>query len=221
MDILSDLRKIIPPHNVLDAEKASERSSGIWTGNQSLNVLGIVMPTSTKEVSEVMAHCNKLGQTVIPMGGYTNLTFALKAQPTDLLLSLEKMNKIEEIDLESRVAIVEGGVIIQNLQDAAIEHQLLYPVDWGARGSAMVGGSIATNAGGIQVLRYGTTRAQVLGLEVVLPDGRVLSSLNKMIKDNAGYNLKHLFIGSEGTLGIITKASLKLVPRPITRNTAF
>ena len=96
MDILSDLRKIIPPHNVLDAEKASERSSGIWTGNQSLNVLGIVMPTSTKEVSEVMAHCNKLGQTVIPMGGYTNLTFALKAQPTDLLLSLEKMNKIEE-----------------------------------------------------------------------------------------------------------------------------
>jgi len=221
MDLIRKLEKIVGAKNVLDADQASERSSGPWMGNQNLNVKGIVMPSNTEEVSAIMALCNDLGQPVIAVGGSTNLTFALQSQPDDLLLSLEKMNLIHEIDTESKVAIAEAGVIIENLQNAVAKHQLLYPVDWGARGSAMVGGSIATNAGGIQVLRYGTTRSQVLGLEVVLPDGRILSSLNKMIKDNAGYNLKHLFIGSEGTLGIITKASLRLVSRPVTRNTAM
>ena len=221
MTLISKLQKIVGPKNFLGAAQASERSTGVWAGNQSLNVKGIILPTTTEEVAAIMTICHEMGQSVIPVGGSTNLTLALLAEPNDLLLSLEKMNQIEEIDTKSKVAIVEGGVIIQNLQEAAAEHQLLYPVDWGARGSAMVGGSIATNAGGIQVLRYGTTRSQVLGLEVVLPDGRIISSLNKMIKDNAGYNLKHLFIGSEGTLGIITKASLKLVAKPTTRNTAF
>ena len=221
MQLILQLKKILGENNVLDATQASERSSGIWAGGKNLNVKGIVLPQTTEQVSKIMALCHQLKQSVVPHGGLTNLTFATQAKPADLILSLEKLNQIEEIDTHSKVVIAQAGVVLQNLQQAVAEHDLLYPVDFGARGSAMIGGTISTNAGGIQVLKYGTTRTQVLGLEVVLPDGRILSSLNKMTKDNAGYNLKHLFIGTEGTLGIITKASLRLVSKPNSRNTAF
>ncbi|MEE9371426.1 MAG: FAD-binding oxidoreductase [Saprospiraceae bacterium] len=221
MNLILKLKEIVGVNNVLDSFQASERTTGIWAGNKKLKVKGMVFPKTTEEVSAILAMCYEMGQPIIPQGGLTNLTFATQATPEDWIISLEKMNKIEEIDTESKVVIVQAGVVLQLLQEAVAEQELLYPVDYGARGSAMIGGSISTNAGGIQVLRYGTTRNQVLGLEVVLPDGRVLSSLNKMIKDNAGYDLKHLFIGSEGTLGIITKASLRLISKPTTRNTAL
>ncbi len=221
MNILSELVTIVGEGNVLTAEEASERSAGIWARGSRLNVMGIVMPSTTEQVSKILQLCNKVGQNIVPHGGLTNLTFATQAEPSDLILSLEKLNSIVEIDVQSKVAIVEAGVVLQTLQEAVDAQGLLYPVDFGARGSAMIGGTISTNAGGIQVLRYGATRAQVLGLEVVLADGRILSSLNKMIKDNAGYDLKQLFIGSEGTLGIITRASLRLVSKPSSKHTAF
>jgi FAD/FMN-containing dehydrogenase len=131
------------------------------------------------------------------------------------------MNRIEEIDPIGRTATLEAGVVLQALQDAAREHGLLFPVDLGARGSCTVGGNVATNAGGISVIRYGMTRQRVLGLEAVLADGTVISSMNRMLKNNAGYDLKQLFIGSEGTLGVVTRVVVRLEEAPLSRNTAL
>jgi FAD/FMN-containing dehydrogenase len=131
------------------------------------------------------------------------------------------MNIIEEIDIRNKTVTVQAGVILQDLQSAVAELGLLFPLDLGAKGSCMIGGNISSNAGGLQALRYGVMRQLVLGLEVVLADGTIISSMNKMMKNNAGYDLKHLFIGSEGTLGIITRAILKLEDAPKSRNTAL
>ena len=134
---------------------------------------------------------------------------------------MERMNVIEEVDTINRTATVQAGVILQNIHDAVAEKGLLFPLTLGAKGSCQIGGNIATNAGGLQVVRYGMTRSLVLGLEVVLPDGTIINSMKKIIKDNSGYDLKQFFIGSEGTLGIITRAVLKLEELPKSRNTAF
>ena len=130
------------------------------------------------------------------------------------MLSVERLNQIREIKPDARIAIVEAGVVLDRLHDAAEAEGLYFPLWFGARGSAMIGGVLSTNAGGSNVLRYGSTRALCLGLEVVLPDGRVLNLMSQLHKDNSGYDLKNLFIGAEGTLGVITAAVMKLVPRP-------
>ena len=137
------------------------------------------------------------------------------------MLSLDRLNNIREIRPESRVAVVDAGVIQSKLHDAAGEHGLIFPLIFGARGSAMIGGNLSTNAGGSNVLRYGNTRAQCLGIEVVLPDGRIMDLMSELHKDNTGYDLKDLFIGAEGTLGIITAAVLKLAPKPRAYATAM
>ncbi len=218
--IVEELIQALGKKAVLTHEAAAERFASVWA-NENLNVKALLLPSNTEEVMTAMRICYANDQPVVPHGGLTNIPESAKTGPDEIAISLERMNRIEEIDTSSRTARVQAGVILQQLQAAAKEADLLFPLDFGSRGSCMIGGNIATNAGGLQVFRYGTTRQLVLGLEVVLADGTLISSLDKMIKNNAGYDLKQLFIGSEGTLGIITRAVVKLVPRPTSRKTAY
>jgi len=157
----------------------------------------------------------------VPQGGKTNLVEGTASSADELILSLERMSRIEQVDPTGRTMRVQAGVILQRAQEEAERHEMLFPLDLGARGSCTIGGNISTNAGGVRVLRYGMMRSLVLGLEAVLADGTVVNSLNRMLKNNAGYDLKQLFIGSEGTLGVVTRADLRLVPRPRSIGTAF
>ncbi|MGO8916433.1 MAG: FAD-binding oxidoreductase [Stellaceae bacterium] len=182
--------------------------------------IAVLTPASTREVSTILRLCHAAHQPVVPWGGKTGLVDGGVADGA-LALSLERMNRIEEIDKLGATMTVEAGCVLQTVCEAADANGLFFPLDLGARGSATIGGNISTNAGGNRVIRYGMTRDMVLGLEVVLADGTVLSSLNRLIKNNAGYDLKQLFIGSEGTLGVVTRAVLRLRPRPVSQNTAF
>lgn len=165
--------------------------------------------------------CHAAGQRVVTHGGLTGVVGGACAGPDDLVLSLERMSGIIELDPIGLTMTVEAGASIESVQAAAAAEDLLYPIDLGSKGSATVGGTIATNAGGNRVIRWGMTRQNVSGLEVVLADGTVVSQLNRFLKNNTGYDLKQLFIGSEGTLGVITRAVLRLVPAPSTRSVAF
>ena len=175
----------------------------------------IVKPASTEEVAAVLKICSAAGQALIPIGGMTGLVGGHQELHGEIGLSLARMDAIEEIDASNRTMTVQAGCILQLAAEAAEAEGLLLPLDLGARGSATVGGNVATNAGGNRVIRYGMMRDMVLGLEVVLADGTVITSLNKMLKNNAGYDLKHWFIGAEGTLGVITRVVIRLsVPWP-------
>lgn len=181
----------------------------------------VVKPASTEEVSQILKICSKAGQALVPLGGKTGLASGHFRTDNEIGLSLERMNTIEEIDSLNRTMTVQAGCILQVATEAAAEEDLLLPLDFGARGSATIGGTVATNAGGNMVIRYGMMRDMVLGLEVVLADGTIVTSLNKMIKNNTGYDLKQWFIGAEGTLGIITRVVLRLRPKPKSQNTAL
>ena len=207
--------------SVLTHEEAGLRVASNWTHKGNLDCLALLRPKTTKEVSEMLKICNDLDQPVVPQGGLTNVVGGVVTKPTEIALSLERMNKIEEINAQNKTVTVQAGVVLQTLQTSLAENGFLFPLDLGAKGSCMIGGNIASNAGGLQALRYGVTRNLVLGLEVVLADGTIISSMNKMMKNNAGYDLKQLFIGSEGTLGVITRAILKVEDLPKSRNTAF
>ncbi len=184
-----------------------------WT-KSTPNPLAIVFPKTTDEVSRLLRYCNEHKIRVVPSGGRTGLAGAANALNLELVISLEKMNQILGIDPINMSITAEAGVIIETLQKAAKEAGLFYPVDLAAKGSCHLGGNIATNAGGLKLIRYGGTREQVLGLEVVLADGTVIDLNYDLRKNNIGYDLKQLFIASEGTLGIVTKATMKLVPLP-------
>jgi FAD/FMN-containing dehydrogenase len=181
----------------------------------------VVRPSTTGQVADVVRVCRRRGVSIVMHGGVTGVCGGAFADADSIVLSLERMNRVEEISTVDEVAVVEAGVIVEALHDAAAEHDLFYPIDLGAKGSATIGGTLATNAGGNHVLRWGMTRANVLGIEAVLADGTIVSAMNRMIKNNTGYDLKQLLIGSEGTLGIITRAVLKLVPAPTTQEVAF
>ena len=180
----------------------------------------LVRPSTTEQLSAILHHCHAHGQPVVTHGGRSGFAGGCSSEAGDLIVSLERMNDLA-IDAAERIAVAGAGVVIERLQQAAREADLLFAVDWGGRGSATVGGAISTNAGGNQVLRYGMMREQVLGLEAVLADGTIVSSMSRVIKNNAGYDLKQLFIGSEGTLGIVTRAVLRLRPLPSARATAL
>ena len=154
-------------------------------------------------------------------GGLTGLVYGTRTSPDQLILSLERMNNIEDIDPIGRTLTCQSGVTLQNIQEKAESENMIFPLDLGARGSCSIGGNISTNAGGNRVIRYGMTRDSVLGIEAVTSDGTILSSMNRMIKNNAGYDLKQLFIGTEGTLGIVTRCVLRLREAPISQNTAL
>jgi FAD/FMN-containing dehydrogenase len=182
--------------------------------------LAVIKPRNTAEVSTVLRICHEAKQAVVPWGGRTGLVEGTLADGA-IALSLERMNQIKDIDADGATMQVEAGCVLQTVCEAADAKGLFFPLDLGARGSATIGGNIATNAGGNRVIRYGMMRELVLGLEAVLADGTIVSSLNHLIKNNAGYDLKQLFIGSEGTLGIVTEAVLRLRPKPVSQNVAL
>ncbi|NQV57673.1 MAG: FAD-binding oxidoreductase [Rhodospirillales bacterium] len=180
----------------------------------------VVRPSTTQATAEVVALCASEHVPIVAMGGNTGLVGGSVAAG-GVILSTERMNKVIEIDALNHTMTVEAGCILADIQDAAEAENCLFPLSLGAEGSCMIGGNLSTNAGGVGVLRYGNTRDLILGIEVVLPDGRIWSGLNALRKDNTGYDLKQLFIGAEGTLGIITKAVLKLFPLPRSKVTVM
>lgn len=216
-DLVESLKALLGCGAVLEGAEVAPAAFG-W--GRLGTPLAVVRPGSASEVSAVLRRCHEARQAVVPWGGRTGLvegTFADGA----IALSLERMNRIAEINPEDATMTVEAGCVLQHVCETADNSEMFFPLDLGARGSATIGGNIATNAGGNRVIRYGMMRELVLGLEAVLADGTVVSSLNRLIKNNAGYDLKQLFIGSEGTLGIVTQAVLRLRPKPASQNVAL
>jgi len=215
-EALARIKDAVGPKGWTDAPDALEPwlvdSRGTYRGACAL----MVMPASTEEVASVVAICSEYGIPIVPQGGNTGRCGGSTpdADGRSILLNLVRMNRIRDVDATDFTMTVEAGCILQTIQTAAEEVDRLFPLSLGAEGSCQIGGNLATNAGGINVLRYGNARELVLGLEVVLPSGEVWQGLRRLRKDNTGYDLKDLFIGSEGTLGIITAAVLRLFPRP-------
>lgn len=218
--IVEKLQSIVGSSKLSWGDTLAERAVSYWDSSAT-QAIALVKPDTVEALSRVMALCNELGQRVVIQGGLTGCVEGAVPRADEVIVSLENLNQIEDIDPLNSTATVQAGVILENIQNAAREQGLIFPLDLGARGSCTIGGNIATNAGGINVLRYGMVRNLVLGLEVVLADGTVVSSMNQMLKNNAGYDIKQMFIGSEGTLGIITRAVLKLYPEPVSNETAL
>ncbi|MDH3434708.1 MAG: FAD-binding oxidoreductase [Gammaproteobacteria bacterium] len=219
-NVVDRLTDVVGTDRILSSLTISERVTSFWN-DAPMRGTALVFPQTTEEVARILECCNRENQPVITHGGLTNCVAAAEPAAGDVIVSLEKMNRIIEIDAIGGTAIVEAGAILQNVQEAVAEQGLRFPLDLGARGSCTIGGNISTNAGGINVLRYGMMRNLVLGLEAVLADGTIISSMNRMLKNNAGYDLKQLFIGTEGTLGIVTRAVLRLFPQPASRHSAL
>jgi len=198
-----------------------KRYSSDWSGKDITPPVAVVRPRDTRELSVLIGRCHDANWPVVVQGGLTGLCGGATPRPGELAVSLERLKQIEEIDTASGYMTVAAGATLASIHEAAAKHQLMFALDLASRGTCTIGGNIATNAGGNRVLRYGTTRQHVLGLEVVLADGRVLSSMKSILKDNAGYDLKQLFIGSEGTLGIVTRAVLRLHHAPPQRMSAL
>jgi FAD/FMN-containing dehydrogenase len=217
--LLASLRAITGETGVLTGADVKARHPGVFM--TEIGADAIVRPRNTAEVSQVMALCHAAGQPVVVHGGMSGWVRATQTKAGEIALSLERMNAVESIDPQNRTAVVQAGVILERFQTLLETDGLSFPLDLGGRGSCQLGGNAATNAGGMRVLRYGMMRDQVLGLEAVLADGRIVSSMNHMIKNNTGYDLKQLFIGSEGTLGVITRLVLRLRERPTSSNTAL
>lgn len=217
--MLDKLKGIVGDANVL-TEKDMAKYSHDWTHEFRWTPLAVVRPANTAEVAAIVKLAHETGTAIVPVCGNTNLSAATMAEGA-LMISLERMNTIREIRPEAKLAVVEAGVILSSLREAVEAHGLIFPLTFGAQGSAMIGGNLSTNAGGSNVLRYGNTRDLCLGLEVVLPSGEIMDIMSELHKDNSGYNLKHLFIGAEGTLGIITAAVLKLALKPRAYATAM
>ena len=191
-----------------------------WVGNINGSSILMLTPRNKEQVSKILMFCNEKNIALVPQGGNTG-SVASGIPNGEIILSLKKMNKIISIMPDDYSITVESGCILSQVQDAAMEASRFFPLSIGSEGSCTIGGNISTNAGGISVLKYGNMRDLVLGLEVVLPDGRIMNSLKRLRKDNSGYATKHMFMGAEGTLGIITAASLRLFPKIENKVTAF
>ena len=218
--LVARLKSMLPPAAVVDGADLTGRSAN-WRLDQPIAAPLLLRPASTGEASRILAECHAAGQPVVVHGGLTGLVHGTDSTEADIVISLERMRTVESIDPVQRVAVVQAGVTLQQLQEAADAQGMSFPLDLGARGSATLGGNASTNAGGNRVLRFGMTRDMVLGIEAVLADGTVISSMNRLIKNNAGYDLKHLFVGSEGTLGLITRMVLRLREKPARQDVAF
>ena len=220
-DLIDSLIACLGKEQVLLDERVGERYHSDWSSAIGCAPSAVLRPKSTQQLSEVMALCHEHHQPVVIQGGLTGLAGGATPVSGEIAISLERMSGIEDIDPTGMTMVAHAGTPLQVLQDAALEHNLFLPLDLGARGSCHIGGNVATNAGGTEVIRYGMTRSLVLGLEAVLADGTVVNAMNRLIKNNSGYDLKQLFIGSEGTLGVITRVVLKLQPKPLSYHTAL
>lgn len=219
--VLNDLRLYLDKEVVLTGEELIGRYSHIWHTEDQLQAKALLLPRSTAEVSAICRICNAHNQSMVVHGGLTGLVGGTVSRASDMVISLQRMNAIEETDPFSRSMTVQAGCILASVHQAADAHDLFFPLNFGAKGSAQIGGCISTNAGGLRVKRFGMTRNLILGLEVVLADGTIIPGLKKIVKDNAGYNLNHLFIGAEGTLGIVTRATLRLEEKLHNRSSVF
>lgn len=217
--VISELQNVLDRNGVLLGDDVTSREA-TWEGG-ACEACAIVRPKNTEEVSAIMRICHAANQPVVPQGGKTTVVKGCIAHKNEIALSLERMVAIEELNEENRTMIVQAGAPLQAAQEKAEAVGLMFAVDFTVRGTATIGGIIATNAGGNRVIRYGMTREQVLGVEAVLADGTIVSSLGNAIKNNAGYDIKQLFIGTEGTLGIVTRAVLRLRPLMRSQNTAL
>jgi FAD/FMN-containing dehydrogenase len=182
-------------------------------GDPATGILALAFPRNTQQIATILKFCNERGIAVQPQGGMTGLAGGAVPIGPCVVVSLERMRAIREIDRDAGTITVEAGVVMEAVQKAADAADLFFPLDLGGRGSCQIGGNLSTNAGGNRVLRFGMARDLVLGVEAVLADGTVINALRKVIKNNTGYDLRQLFIGAEGTLGIITAAVLRLFPR--------
>eukprot|EP01041_Mallomonas_annulata_P014608 gene14608-31082_t len=213
--LLDTLRAIVGPAHVLNEGDLTAWEQD-WRRRVRGKALAVVRPANTQEVAAVVKACAAVGTAIVPQGGNTGL--AVGSTPDDsgtqIVLSLTRMNAVRSVDTDNLTMTVEAGCILQNLQDVAQNASVLFPLSLAAEGSCTIGGNLGTNAGGTQVVRYGNARDLCLGLEVVTPQGEVWDGLKGLRKDNTGYDLRDLFIGSEGTLGIITAATMKLYPQP-------
>ena len=219
MTLIADLSAALGAAYVLHGGDTAKYAKD-WTGKFTAAPIAVARPVNTAEVAETLRIAARHNTPVIPVSGLTGIVGGAMTNG-GLMLSVERLNRIRDINPTARTATVEAGVILSSLHDAADAQNLYFPLWFGARGSAMIGGVLSTNAGGSNVLRYGSTRALCLGLEVVLADGRILNLMTALHKDNSGYDLKNLFIGAEGTLGVITAAVMKLVPKPRAYATAM
>lgn len=221
--LIAALNKLLGPQGVLTAAADLEPYVVDWRGVYRGATAAVARPANTAEVAAVMKLCADTGTALVPQGGNTGMCGASvpNAHGREVVLSMARMNKIIDVDPLNNTLTAEAGCVLANIQQAAADAGRLFPLSLGAEGSCQIGGNLSTNAGGVNVLRYGNTRDLVLGLEVVLPDGRIWNGLRGLRKDNTGYDLKHLFIGAEGTLGVITAATLKLFPLPAANATAW
>ncbi|MDO8773809.1 MAG: FAD-binding oxidoreductase [Burkholderiaceae bacterium] len=219
--VLSRLRDLLGPAAVLIGIDVPARNCNDWSTQPPQTPIAVVRPNDATGVSAALKACRAAGLSVVPQGGLTGLCGGARPEPGWVALSMERMVGVEEIDAASSTMTVWAGTPLEAVQRAASDAGFYFALDLGARGSCAIGGNLSTNAGGNRVIRYGMARELVLGLEVVLPDGTIVTSLNKMLKNNAGYDLKHLFIGSEGTLGVITRIVLRLHPQPQCTLSAF
>ena len=219
--LLKALRAQLGADAVATGTAIGARYHADWTGHDRCAPMALVRPRSTAQVATCLRLCHEYAQPVVVQGGLTGLAGGATPRAGELALSLERLKGIESLDVAGATLVAGAGTPLAAIHEAAAAHGLQFALDLAARGSCTIGGNISTNAGGIRVIRYGMAREQVLGLEAVLADGTVVSSMNSMLKNNAGYDLKQLFIGAEGTLGIITAAVLKLFPLPQATATAW
>jgi len=221
--VLAELEAAVGPGGVIKDASDIAAYCKSWRDDWHGSVPVVLRPASAEETAALVKICAKHKVRIVPQGGRTGLTGA--SQPhndnSEVIINMERMTRILDVDLANDTMTVEAGVVLKEIQDAADKANRFFPLSLGAEGSCRIGGNISTNAGGVQVLRYGNTRALVLGLEVVLPDGQVWNGLRGLRKDNTGYDLKQLFIAGEGTLGIITKAVLRMFPKPTATETAW
>ena len=218
--VIAALTEALGSDVVLTGADIAERAP--WSGNgEGDSAPAVIKPRTSEQVATALRICHQHRQPIVPQGGLTGLVKATVTNARTLALSLERLNSTEEIDPVNRTMTVQASVPLQTVHERAEADGMMFPLDLGARGSATVGGNIATNAGGNRVIRYGMMRENLLGLEAVLADGTVVSTMHPMIKNNTGYDLKQLFVGSEGTLGIVTRAILRLRQAPRSQNVAF
>jgi len=219
-ELISQLQAV-EGNDVLTDAAITEKYQHDWSADAPGMPGAVVRPATTEALAETLKICHDNDQAVVVQGGLTGLTGGGIPQAGEIAINLERLNGIEELDADSMTMTVKAGTPLQVIQEAADDAGFIFPLDLGARGTCNIGGNISTNAGGNQVLRFGMARALVLGLEAVMADGTVISSMNKMLKNNSGYDLKHLFIGTEGTLGVVSRAVLRLFPKSVSRNTAL